>query len=554
MVEKYYRQIVRGGYLAGIALMIAALPHSKYGLSSAQFLLAGAWVLERFNLRRLIDRFNSQPLPLALLTVIPRALWLLLAGIGNGFRAFWRNKPALAFSSIFLMHILGLLYTTDFDYAMKDLRTKIPLFILPLFISTSEAFGRKHFYWLILLFAASVVARTLINTWNLVHLNFIDIRDISRPISHIILALLIVQVLFYLAWFIIIKREFRWQMKVLFFLLFIWLVVYLVIARSSTGIVILVVTTILFLVILLFRSRKRWLKYALGTFILLCLATIFIYLNRTVRTYYSVAPFDTAKMDHYTSRGNRYIHYPQFHQKENGNFIYLYVQWDELRETWNQRSNIRFDSLDRKGQDLKFTLIRYLASKDLRRDADGVNALNASDIRNIENGIANVEYQKGFSIRGRIYEFLYGYDKYRETGDPTGSSAMQRLEFWRASAGIIRDTWLTGVGTGDMNIAFDRQYEKMHSKLAKDQRWRSHDQFLSIFVGFGIFGFLWFLFALLYPPLATHRFADFYFLVFFIIAMLSMIPEDTIESQAGVTFLAFFYSLFLFGRNDREPV
>jgi hypothetical protein len=33
-----------------------------------------------------------------------------------------------------------------------------------------------------------------------------------------------------------------------------------------------------------------------------------------------------------------------------------------------------------------------------------------------------------------------------------------------------------------------------------------------------------------------------------------MIPEDTIESQMGVTFFAFFYSFFLFGRKEEDKI
>jgi hypothetical protein len=33
-----------------------------------------------------------------------------------------------------------------------------------------------------------------------------------------------------------------------------------------------------------------------------------------------------------------------------------------------------------------------------------------------------------------------------------------------------------------------------------------------------------------------------------------MIPEDTIESQAGVTLYAFFSSLYLFGKSFHDPI
>ncbi|MEI7897955.1 MAG: O-antigen ligase family protein, partial [bacterium] len=128
------------------------------------------------------------------------------------------------------------------------------------------------------------------------------------------------------------------------------------------------------------------------------------------------------------------------------------------------------------------------------------------------------------------------------------------LEFWKASLGIIRDHWLTGVGTGDMNIAFRVQYEKMQSKLAPDQRWRSHNQFLSIFIGFGIFGLIWFLIALFYPPVILRRQDDYFVVVFLVIAILSMLTEDTLESQTGVTFFAFFYSFFLFARKAKDSI
>jgi O-antigen ligase len=127
---------------------------------------------------------------------------------------------------------------------------------------------------------------------------------------------------------------------------------------------------------------------------------------------------------------------------------------------------------------------------------------------------------------------------------------MQRMEYWKASWQIIKEHWLFGVGTGDMNIAFARQYDKMHSPLDKKWRLRSHNQFLSITVGFGIFGLLWFLFVLAYPFSLKSIRKDYYYFVFFIILLLSMTSEDTIESQAGLTFFVFFCALFLLGRKD----
>jgi O-antigen ligase len=554
MVDKYFRQFTRAGYVAGIAIMIASLPQSKLGLSIAQFILTGAWILERYNLRKFRDFYKGKPTAKVIAGILPLSLYLVFDSMAKGFKVFFKNTPALIFSSIFLLHIAGLIFTTDFDYALKDLRTKIPILILPLFISTSEAFGKRQFYWLMLLFTASVLVRTMINSWYLFNHYYIDIRDISKPVSHIIVALLISFALFTISYLVFRNRNYTWRLKSVLLILFCWFIVFLVISQGSTGIVVTIITGILLLMILLFKSKNRFLKASFFLSLIICIGGISIYMQKVVHEYYTASPVDTAKLDHFTLQGNRYVNYPRIKEKENGNYIFVYIQWDELRKSWNSRSRINFDSLDRRNQQIKFTLIRFLASRGLRKDADGVSKLTGEDIGNIENGIANVVYRKEFSIRGKIYEILYGYDKYMETGDPTGSSLIQRMEFWRASLGIIGNNWLTGVGTGDMNEAFQEQYMKMKSPLAAEARWRSHNQFLSIFVGFGIFGFLWFLFAILYPPLKMRKFSDFFFLVFFINIMLSMVPEDTIESQAGVTFFAFFYSLLLFGRKEEDPV
>jgi hypothetical protein len=197
-------------------------------------------------------------------------------------------------------------------------------------------------------------------------------------------------------------------------------------------------------------------------------------------------------------------------------------------------------------------VVRYLTSRGWRKDADAVERLTPGEISAIEKGVANYLFMNRFSVRGRVYEFLWGFDNYRKTGDPSGSTLMQRFEYWKASAGIIRDYWLTGVGTGDMNLAFKAQYEKMDTKLPPDQRWRSHNQFLSIMVGFGVFGFIWFLFSLLYPPLILRQFDDYFFLVFLLISWLSMLTGDTIETQTGVSFFVVFYTLFLFARKEKD--
>jgi hypothetical protein len=405
-----------------------------------------------------------------------------------------------------------------------------------------------------LLFVAAVLARTFINTWYLFNINFVDIRQISRSISHVIIALLVCYSLLILTYFIFKKRTFHPFLKVIFGLIMAWLLVYIVISRSDTGLAVTCITVIILGIIYFFRIRNLWIKLSFIFLLLAGVAGISLYLVTIYKDYHHVNPVDFTKLETNTKLGNPYTHNLQSRQTENGNYVWIYIQWEEMRPVWNKRSRISFDSLDMKKQEIHNTLARFLSSKGYRKDAEGVNKLAYQEIKAIEKGVANNVFMNGFSIRGSIYELIWGYEEYERTGDPTGSSLMQRVEFWKASLGLIRNNWLTGVGTGDMNIAFEQQYEKMHTKLAPSQRWRSHNQFLSVFVGFGILGILWFLLSLLYPPIKLKMFNDFFFLTFFIIAMISMLPEDTIESQAGVTFVAFFYALLLFGRKESDSI
>jgi hypothetical protein len=46
------------------------------------------------------------------------------------------------------------------------------------------------------------------------------------------------------------------------------------------------------------------------------------------------------------------------------------------------------------------------------------------------------------------------------------------------------------------------------------------------------------------------KYHDLFFMIFFIIGVLSFLNEDTLETHVGATFFAFFYALLLFGLKD----
>ncbi len=549
-----WKQFERYWYIFSLCVIIIALPYSKVGLSIGQFMIAGGWIVERFDYERWMTKMREWSFPQRILQFFPLSFGLLFLGIFGGFREFGRRRAAILFSSILLLHVLGLIFTTDFAYAFKDLRTKLPLFLLPLFLSTAKAFDRTAFYRFLALFLLAVVVRSGYNAWMIATHTFTDIREVSQNISHIIFSLQLSISIYILLFFLLRKGLLRSWQRIALLPVLLWIIAYILLSRSFTGLAITVITLLILVPVLIFRTRKRWLKVALSAMILVVGAWVFFTIRSVVREFYHVNPVDFSKLEKNTSRGNPYIHNPYSGQTENGNYVWIYVNWEEMRAAWNARSRMPFDSLGKQHETVAFTVVRYLSSKGWRKDADAVERLSPKEVKAIENGVANSIFLEKFSIRGRIYEFIWGFDRYRKSGDPTGSTTMQRVEFWKASLGIIRDHWLTGVGTGDMNLAFAAQYENMHTRLPPEHRWRSHNQFLSILVGFGVIGFAWFLVAFFYPPALLRRYDDWFFLVFVIIAVLSMLTGDTIESQTGVSFVALFYSLFLFARREKDPL
>lgn len=127
------------------------------------------------------------------------------------------------------------------------------------------------------------------------------------------------------------------------------------------------------------------------------------------------------------------------------------------------------------------------------------------------------------------------------------NSILTRIEIWEDSWEIIRENWLFGVGTGDVKDVLLEKYQKDHFIVAYEGRRNAHEQYLQTFIALGIPGFL-ILFAMILLP-AWSAFRDKYYLyfIFLLIFAINILVESMLESQAGVIFYAFF-NVFLFSK------
>jgi O-antigen ligase len=191
------------------------------------------------------------------------------------------------------------------------------------------------------------------------------------------------------------------------------------------------------------------------------------------------------------------------------------------------------------------TAVRYLASKGLTKDSVGVMALSEADIRAIERGVPNHLEGRRNTLRERFEEVWFELQVYGDKGLASGHSVAMRLEFWRTGWQIAREHWALGVGTGDTQQAFDAQYVAVRSTLAPAWRLRAHNQYLTLWVSFGVFGLLWSLFSWWWPAWKLGAWRDPLFVAWAVIFGMSCLTDDTIETQAGATFFALYYALFV---------
>ena len=541
------RPYINQAYLLGLLMVAVGLTLSPFLMGMSQFWLALVWLVDALVSARHCGLDPQSPQ-------------------GRGFKSklsrFWHNKAAVLLVAFYLMHVVGLLWTSDFEYALKDLRVKLPILVMPFVLSSMLPLDRKRFDFVMLVYVLSVFIATLFSSVSYWRHDYEDVREISHFISHIRFCLNIVFSMAVIGYYIFKMRVPRehgvpaFGVKVavnqfLMWFIWLWFAYQIYIFESLTGYVILAAVVLVSVVYAFLRWQKAmgW-RIAIAALLVAVVVTGALVVWHEMKPLLKVEPVDFATLEKKTAQGNDYWHDTIHNPVEDGKYVGLYYCRKELQEAWQQRSALPLN--DSAGVMLEPTLARYLTSKGLRKDAQGVMALTDEDVHNIEQGVANYNNWQHPGLRARLSSTLFEYGLYRKYNNPNGGSLSQRVEFTRASLHLIGQHPWFGVGTGDVPQAFSQAYDEIHSPLQEEYRFRAHNQYLAIAVAFGLVGLAFFLFVLFYPWFASRNNHTYLYLVFFCIMLLSMFPEDTLETQAGATLFAFFMALLLFAKPQRS--
>jgi hypothetical protein len=531
-------QIHHGIFVLLTAALCAAIPLSNYVMSMMLLFITANWLIE----------------------------W--------DFKAKWQrlkeNRSILLALLFMLVFSLGFIRADDFAVALDYWVTKLPLFMAPVLFVSSQRPNHKELNFILLCFILSVLYASVFSTIFYVSHEVQDIREISVFISHIRFSLCIdvaIVLLLYYAFkekdwslptlvksFSDVQRSFRLLPKrkefnrsvfgvVLALVSAIWLLIYLFIAQTLTGIILLFLVAVAYLLYVLFCHWKEKTYRWIAAGMLFLLAVFMVFVGSVTWRYFHVDKSQYLTIDTVTANGNPYENNMNS-MVENGSPIGMYVCEEEMERAWAVRSDKDISEPVEKA-----TLVRYLNSCHLRKDSAGVMALSDGDVHNIERGIANVDYTSGFGIKRALYPIFFSIELYRCSGDVQNSTLLQRVEYMRAAWHLVQQNWGLGVGLGNHKTAVSEQLKLEGSSMCWKERIGCHNQWLTFWLMGGIAVPVFFLIMLIYPFVEQKKKITFVYVAFFIILVGSMFTEDTLETEAGLTLFSVMNSILLYGFN-----
>jgi len=503
-------------YLVLLTLLGCTMVCSTWAANLMWVLLVANWVLER----RWQEKWQMLKHSRALHVYL--ALWFLLA--------------------------IGLLWSNNIGAGLQVMQVSLPLLAVPLVVLTTpapEGRARRTILWL---YSGTVAVIAVIATVRMLTIEDIPYREAVPYISHIRFALNCCMVFFIAAGTVLAlcrdkKRTWATRLATVGAMaMAAWMLVFLLLLRSYTAMAVIFVASLAAILV----YYRRW--WTIGLWVLAA-AVLVAAVGIEVMNYYRLVPLATAPLQARTANGNTYEHACDG-IVENGNYVNNYVCPVELRTAWERRSAMPYDSCSATGYSVEPTLVRYLNAIGQTKDSAGVAALSDEQVSDIERGVANPVYTAGSPLRKMVYVMLFEREYYVHTSAVRGFTMLQRLELWRATAHVISDNPLLGVGTGDAFDAMHAQLETDQSELRKTSK-RTHNQYLTLMAMFGVLGFAVVLGFGLHASWRRASTVTPLLLVWAVAVLLSFITEDTLDTLAGILFCTWFLA---FRRRTALPV
>ncbi len=488
--------------------------------------------------------------------------WLAEGDFKNKYKKFISNKPAIAFILIYGIYVVGLLWTEDLSYGINfDLKIKLPILLLTIVISTSPSLDLKKVRIILYVFIAAVLAVSIISYLTYLITDPIRYRDMLTILSHLDYSIMLVFAIFLLPALTLQTTKNKYWIA-LSFILSAWMLLFLVLLRSLTGVASFAGVLTFLLLVFVVKNKSMVLRTAVISLFVVSIAftvglMVYMY-NMTNREVEK----DFSKLGQYTKYGNYYYHDTTNLIRENGHLVFIYVAEEELEEAWNNRSDILYFDKDKSSHRLKHTLLRYMASKGYKKDKEHLDKLSDREIKAIERGITNHYYLKWPGIFVRVHQTMMGIYIYRVSDNPMWSTLTQRIELWQAAFDAFKKKPVIGWGTGDVFIAMVYGFEKNDSYMLRLRQadgvtpniLKPHNQYLLLLMTHGIIGLALFLGLYIYTVKKTNAYKILHFKMFLIILAINLFANNQLEGQIGQSIFVFFTLFFCFIYPQKESL
>ncbi len=450
-----------------------------------------------------------------------------------------RKDLLLTLLSYFALMLIASLWSENLNEAVKQLNKNLPFLIVPLYFFTINPLDKKKIIPLSLGFVSFLVVSSLIALTRLYFFDYNDIRQALPVGSHIRFSLFVCLTIGFAGiYWLKHRKEIKTSHSLALIAVIVYLLAYIILSSSLTAIV------ILFLLLLpasLIYVRKRISKTIFYIYLVLVCS------SASLLGFYI---YNSAK-DYFTPKQERIENC----LIENGYYCYTddaakrQLQEEEMAKGMQEHLNISKDSIFQDGE-YQYPYLdiacRYFNSKGLDRKSENWNLLTQEDKENIRKGIPNYVYASGNPLKARLYQTFYGFEAFRVYGKVKGSSIIQKLELWDKAISLSKDelVWFCGVGTGDLIDELNLKLKESNSQMT-DCGLRPHNQFLTIWITFGLIGLIVFFAMLFYPAFATNLYKNSYYLCFMAVMLISMLSEDTLDNQQGILLFCVFNSFFI---------
>ena len=318
-------------YLVGLILIGVFLPTSKFGLSVSQFYLLVLWFLVGLDMRSINRMFLDKPFFSRLFSRIVVSFNGIWNNIKTRFMDFASNKVAVVMVSMLMLHFVGLIYTSDFHYAFKDIRIKLPLLVFPLIISSMKPLSRKQFDTVIWFFISSVFFVTILGAVKFLKRDFVDVRELSVFVSHIRVSLCIVFSIFILGYYLI-KRNYSYIVKIMIGFMIIWFLWQLMILESFIGVLIIAALCFVLILNFIYKSRNLIVKIASVVVVVVSLYAVAYIIHTIIYDYNHPQKVCVQQLDTHTKLGNPYVFDTIGYGVEDGRYVGLYLSKNEMLE------------------------------------------------------------------------------------------------------------------------------------------------------------------------------------------------------------------------------